>query len=120
MAVTATNDLALNALAGAVTISTQANGNGLAGSFAYNQLGGATSAYIDGATLRNTGATRVEATVDGKIKTLSASVQASRGKVGVQSLVEQRALFGIELLALLAELQASQLGDLERELRRRR
>jgi len=83
VAVTATNDLALNALAGAVTISTQANGNGLAGSFAYNQLGGATSAYIDGATLRNTGTTKVEATVTGEIKTLSASVQASRGKVGV-------------------------------------
>lgn len=83
VAVTATNDLALNALAGAVTISTQANGNGLAGSFAYNELGGATSAYIDGATLRNTGTTKVEASVDGEIKTLSASVQASRGKVGV-------------------------------------
>ncbi len=83
VAVTATNDLALNALAGAVTISTQANGNGLAGSFAYNQLGGATSAYIDGATLRHTGTTKVEATVDGEIKTLSASVQASRGKLGV-------------------------------------
>lgn len=83
VAVTATNDLALNALAGAVTISTQSNGNGLAGSFAYNQLGGATSAYIDGATLRNTGTTKVEATVDGEIKTLSASVQASRGKLGV-------------------------------------
>lgn len=83
LAVTATNDLALNALAGAVTISTQSNGNGLAGSFAYNQLGGATSAYIDGAILRNTGTTKVEATVDGEIKTLSASVQASRGKLGV-------------------------------------
>ena len=83
VAVTATNDLALNALAGAVTISTQSNGNGLAGSFAYNQLGGATSAYVDGATLRNTGTTKVEATVDGEIKTLSASVQASRGKLGV-------------------------------------
>lgn len=83
VAVTATNDLALNALAGAVTISTQSNGNGLAGSFAYNQLGGATSAYIDGATLRNTGTTKVEATVTGEIKTLSASVQASRGKLGV-------------------------------------
>ncbi|MBU0918319.1 MAG: hypothetical protein KKD97_18420 [Gammaproteobacteria bacterium] len=82
-AVTATNDLALNALAGAVTISTQANGNGLAGSFAYNELGGATSAYIDGATLRHTGATKVEAKVDGEIRTLSASVQASRGKLGV-------------------------------------
>ena len=83
VAVTATNDLALNALAGAVTISTQANGNGLAGSFAYNELGGATSAYIDGATLRHTGTTKVEATVTGEIKTLSASVQGSRGKVGV-------------------------------------
>lgn len=47
-------------------------------------------------------------------------LRLSRGKVGVQSLVEQRALFGIELLALLAELQASQRGYLERELRRRR
>ena len=37
----------------------------------------------------------------------------SRGDVGVHGLVEQRALFGIELLALLAELQAPELGDLQ-------
>src|SRR5690606_38547714 len=39
-----------------------------------------------------------------------------RGDVGVEGFVEQRALFGIELLALLAELQTPQLCDLEREL----
>ena len=83
VAVQAHNTLALNALAGAVTISTQQNGNGLAGSFAYNHLGGSTSAYVKDARVQGSGAMQVTAQVDGEIKTLSASVQASRGKVGV-------------------------------------
>lgn len=40
-------------------------------------------------------------------------LRLGRGDVGVHGLVEQRALFGIELLALLAELQAPELGNLE-------
>ena len=81
--VVAANTLAINALAGAVTISTQANGNGLAGSLAYNQLGGQTQAFIQDARVRNSGATTVDAQVTGEINSLAASVQGSRGKLGV-------------------------------------
>lgn len=81
--VRAHNDLAINALAGAVTISTQSNGNGLAGSVAYNTLDGSTAAYVDGARIASSGAMAVEALSEGEIKSLSASVQASRGKLGV-------------------------------------
>ncbi|MEC5399591.1 leukotoxin LktA family filamentous adhesin [Uliginosibacterium sp. H1] len=79
----ADNTLAINALAGAVTISTQSNGNGLAGSFAMNSLGGTTAAYITDATIAQSGALSLDADVDGEIRTLSASVQGSKGKVGV-------------------------------------
>lgn len=81
--VRAHNDLAINALSGAVTISTQSNGNGLAGSVAYNTLDGSTAAYIDGARIRSSGATTVQALSEGEIQSLSASLQASRGKLGV-------------------------------------
>ena len=81
--VRAHNDLAINALSGAVTISTQSNGNGLAGSVAYNTLDGSTSAYVDGARIASSGAMTVEALSEGEIKSLSASLQASRGKLGV-------------------------------------
>lgn len=40
-----------------------------------------------------------------------------RRDVGIKGLVEQRTLFDIELLALLAELQASELGVLRLEMR---
>jgi filamentous hemagglutinin family protein len=83
VSVKAHNTLAINALAGAVTVSTQKEGNGLAGSFASNTLGGSTLAYVDGATLSNKGAVSVSAEVDGEINTLSASVEASQGKLGV-------------------------------------
>lgn len=81
--VRAHNDLAINALSGAVTISTQSNGNGLAGSVAYNTLDGSTAAYVDGARIASSGAMAVEALSEGEIKSLSASLQASRGKLGV-------------------------------------
>lgn len=81
--VRAHNDLAINALSGAVTISTQSNGNGLAGSVAYNTLDGSTAAFVDGAHIASSGAMAVEALSEGEIKSLSASLQASRGKLGV-------------------------------------
>lgn len=81
--VDANNTLAINALAGAVTISTQSNGNGLAGSFAMNDLGGTTAAYLSDASVTQSGALGLDAATDGEIRTLSASVQASRGKLGV-------------------------------------
>ena len=77
------NDLAINALSGAVTISTQSNGNGLAGSVAYNTLDGSTAAFVDGAHIASSGVMAVEALSEGEIQSLSASVQASRGKLGV-------------------------------------
>lgn len=79
----ATNDLAINALAGAVTISTKGDGNGLAGSFAMNRMSGKTAAYIADATVNATGKLSLDAKVDGEINTLSASVEGSKGKVGI-------------------------------------
>ncbi len=79
----ATNDLALNALSGAVTVSTQSKGNGLSGSYAQNNLSGNTSSYISDASIDMTGELSVVAGVTGNIKTLSASVAATKGKVGV-------------------------------------
>ncbi len=80
---TASNTLAINALAGAVTISTQQEGNGLAGSYAQNTLVGTTAAFIDDASLTLRGDLGLDAHVTGEIKTLSASVQGTKGKVGV-------------------------------------
>jgi filamentous hemagglutinin family protein len=77
------NTLAINALAGAVSVSTQSNGNGLAGSYAQNTLAGTTAAYLDDASLTLSSNLGLDATVDGTIKTLSASVEATKGKVGV-------------------------------------
>lgn len=83
----ATNTLAINALAGAVTISTQGDGNGLAGSYAQNTMTGTTSAYLDHANLSLTGDLGLTAEVNGEINSLSASVQGSKGKVGVAGAV---------------------------------
>jgi filamentous hemagglutinin family protein len=77
------NTLAINALAGAVTVSSQSNGNGLAGSYAQNTLAGTTAAYLDDASLTLSGDLGLDAQVNGKIRTLSASVEATKGKVGV-------------------------------------
>ncbi|UTG93830.1 leukotoxin LktA family filamentous adhesin [Geobacter sulfurreducens] len=79
----ATNTLAVNALAGAVTISTQQEGNGLAGSYSQNTLGGTTAAYLDDASLTISGDLDMDAQVNGEINTISASVQGTKGKVGV-------------------------------------
>jgi filamentous hemagglutinin family protein len=81
--VDASNTLAINALAGAVTISTQSNGNGLAGSYAQNSMVGTTAAYLDDADLTLSGGLDLNAAVDGEINSLSASVQGSKGKIGV-------------------------------------
>ncbi|WP_372656933.1 leukotoxin LktA family filamentous adhesin, partial [Hydrogenophaga sp.] len=77
------NTLAINALAGAVSISTQPDGNGLAGSYAQNSLAGNTAAYIDNASLTQAGDLNLKAEVSGNIKTLSASVAGAKGKAGV-------------------------------------
>ena len=79
----ADNTLAINALAGAVTISTQKEGNGLAGSYAQNTLTGTTAAYLADTSLTLSGALDMDANVSGEINTLSASVQGTKGKIGV-------------------------------------
>lgn len=79
----ALTDATIEALAGAVTVSTQQNGNGIAGSYAQNTIGGQTAAYSDGADLTLAGDLGVVARTTGGIRTLSASLQASKGKVGV-------------------------------------
>ncbi len=79
----ATNKLALSALSGAVTISTQGSGNGLAGSYAQNSLKGTTDAYVDDATLALSGNLSADADVTGFIETLSASVAGTKGKLGI-------------------------------------
>jgi filamentous hemagglutinin family protein len=79
----ATNTLALSALSGAVTISTQQSGNGLAGSYAQNSLAGTTSAYVDEATLALSGDLTADAMTTGFIETLSASVAGTKGKLGI-------------------------------------
>ena len=79
----ATNKLAVSALSGAVTISTQQSGNGLAGSYAQNSLTGTTAAFADDATIALSGALDGDAHVSGEIESLSASVAGAKGKVGV-------------------------------------
>lgn len=88
----ATNKLALSALSGAVTISTQQSGNGLAGSYAQNSLAGTTAAYVDDATLALTGPLSADAHTTGTIETLSASVAGTKGKVGVAGSVSINAI----------------------------
>ncbi len=88
----ATNKLALSALSGAVTISTQQSGNALAGSYAQNSLAGITAAYADDATLRLSGPFTADAKTTGTIETLSASVAGTKGKVGVAGSVSVNAI----------------------------
>ncbi|TVT46933.1 MAG: leukotoxin LktA family filamentous adhesin [Denitromonas halophila] len=88
----ATNTLALSALSGAVTISTQQSGNALAGSYAQNSLAGTTAAYADDATLTLTGPLTADAKTTGTIETLSASIAGTKGKVGVAGSVSINAI----------------------------
>jgi filamentous hemagglutinin family protein len=88
----ATNRLALSALSGAVTISTQQSGNALAGSYAQNSLAGTTAAYVDDATLTLSGPLTADAKTTGTIETLSASVAGTKGKVGVAGSVSINAI----------------------------
>ncbi|MCB1953017.1 MAG: leukotoxin LktA family filamentous adhesin, partial [Rhodocyclaceae bacterium] len=88
----ATNTLALSALSGAVTISTQQSGNALAGSYAQNSLAGITAAYADDATLTLSGPLTADAKTTGTIETLSASVAGTKGKVGVAGSVSINAI----------------------------
>ena len=81
--VDASNELDINALSGAVTVSLQAEGNGLSGSYAQNTMAGKTHAYIDNASVSQSGDLKINSGVDGKIKTLSASVAGTKGKAGV-------------------------------------
>ncbi|WP_171019802.1 leukotoxin LktA family filamentous adhesin [Hydrogenophaga sp. 2FB] len=81
--VQAQNTLAIEALSGAVTISTQGNGNGIAGSFAMNTLTGTTAARLQDASVDMGGNLAVQAEVDGSIRTLSASLAGAKGKLGV-------------------------------------
>ena len=81
--VQADNTLAINALSGAVTISTQGGGNGLSGSYAQNTLAGTTAARLQDATVTMSGDLGIEASVDGSIRTLTASLAAAKGKAGV-------------------------------------
>lgn len=81
--VQAQNTLAIEALSGAVSISTQANGNGIAGSFAMNTLNGTTAARLQDATVDMGGDLSMQAGVDGSIRTLSASLAGAKGKLGV-------------------------------------
>ena len=83
LAMKATNKLAVSALSGGVTISTQQSGNGLAGSYAQNSLKGTTAAFADDATVKLSGAFDADAHVTGKIESLSASVAGTKGKLGV-------------------------------------
>ncbi|MDP3871258.1 MAG: leukotoxin LktA family filamentous adhesin [Methyloversatilis sp.] len=83
VSVTADNTLDINALSGAVTISTQQDGNSIAGSYAQNTLAGTTSAYIADASVTQNGTLTLDADVDGNIKTLSASLAGAKGKAGV-------------------------------------
>jgi filamentous hemagglutinin family protein len=83
VSVTADNTLDINALSGAVTISTQQDGNSIAGSYAQNTLAGTTSAYIADAIVTQNGTLTLDADVDGNIKTLSASLAGAKGKAGV-------------------------------------
>ena len=88
----ATNKLALSALSGAVTISTQQSGNALAGSYAQNSLAGTTAAYADDATLMLSGPLTADAKTTGTIETLSASVAGTKGKAGVAGSVSINAI----------------------------
>ncbi|MCB1963628.1 MAG: leukotoxin LktA family filamentous adhesin [Rhodocyclaceae bacterium] len=88
----ATNTLALSALSGAVTISTQQSGNALAGSYAQNSLAGTTAAYVDDATLTLSGPLSADAKTTGTIETLSASVAGTKGKAGVAGSVSINAI----------------------------
>ncbi|WP_186301646.1 leukotoxin LktA family filamentous adhesin [Denitromonas halophila] len=88
----ATNTLALSALSGAVTISTQQSGNALAGSYAQNSLAGTTAAYADDATLTLSGPLTADAKTTGTIETLSASIAGTKGKVGVAGSVSINAI----------------------------
>ncbi|MCK9258828.1 MAG: leukotoxin LktA family filamentous adhesin [Azoarcus sp.] len=88
----ATNTLALSALSGAVTISTQQSGNALSGSYAQNSLAGTTAAYADVATLTLTGPLTADARTTGTIETLSASVAGTKGKAGVAGSVSINAI----------------------------
>ncbi|MDP1688111.1 leukotoxin LktA family filamentous adhesin [Hydrogenophaga sp.] len=81
--VQADNTLAINALSGAVTISTQPQGNSIAGSYAQNTLAGTTTATLLDATVDMSGDLSVKAGVDGSIQTLTASLAGAKGKVGV-------------------------------------
>ncbi|MDP3579185.1 hypothetical protein, partial [Methyloversatilis sp.] len=83
VSVTADNTLDINALSGAVTISTQQDGNSIAGSYAQNTLAGTTSAYIADAIVTQNGTLTLDADVDGNIKTLSATLAGAKGKAGV-------------------------------------
>ena len=83
VAVQADNTLAINALSGAVTISTQPQGNSIAGSYAQNTLTGTTTASLLDATLDMSGDLSVKAGVDGSIQTLTASLAGAKGKLGV-------------------------------------
>jgi filamentous hemagglutinin family protein len=81
--VQADNTLAINALSGAVTISTQPQGNSIAGSYAQNTLAGTTTASLLDATVDMSGDLSVKAGVDGSIQTLTASLAGAKGKLGV-------------------------------------
>lgn len=81
--VKATNTLAIEALSGGVTLSTQSSGVGMAGAYAQNTLTGDTTAQLQDTTVAQSGDLEVSATVDGSIRTLSAAIAATKGHAGV-------------------------------------
>ncbi|WP_302173380.1 leukotoxin LktA family filamentous adhesin [uncultured Hydrogenophaga sp.] len=83
LTIAADNQLAINALSGAVTISTQPQGNSLAGSYAQNTLGGTTAARLTDSSVNLAGDLNVQAGVDGSIRSLTASLAGAKGKAGV-------------------------------------
>lgn len=83
LTIAADNQLAINALSGSVTISTQPQGNSLAGSYAQNTLGGTTAARLTDSTVNLDGDLNVQSGVDGSIRSLTASLAGAKGKAGV-------------------------------------
>ncbi|MGV3499769.1 MAG: leukotoxin LktA family filamentous adhesin [Hydrogenophaga sp.] len=110
VSVRADNTLAINALSGAVTISTQANGNGIAGSYAQNTLAGTTAARLQDTSITMTGDLGVQAEVDGSIRTLTASLAAAKGKLGVAGSVSINQIHNTTQ-ALLANTQVNGAGN---------
>ncbi|WP_158589118.1 leukotoxin LktA family filamentous adhesin [Alginatibacterium sediminis] len=72
----------IEALSGAVTISTQSYGNGIAGSYSQNTISENTQASIANANVQSSGMLRVAAQTSGTIESLAASLQSSKGKLG--------------------------------------